>query len=139
MTSPLMIELAPKFFGGDHLVEVAIYDTAEEMLADALEDGFEDLEDSLALCHGYTDGMVPSVGIRYNREDLTLDIILHELIHAAQHIYRLEYLKLDSQVADHIWVGNEDFAHLFSELWAKLDAKLTDLKFYYGNEPEVAE
>lgn len=84
-------------------------------------------KDMLAVCHGFTRGNVNASGdwdedltvaiIRLTRTHLTPLIISHEVAHAAQHIYGLDY-EDHRPVVDHMHAGNEDFAQLLGELFA---------------------
>ena len=83
--------------------------------------------DAVGVCHGFTRGRVGADGqwdedvvvaiLRLAVGHLTPLIISHEVAHAAQHIYGLDFD--DSQpIAEHMHAGNEDFAHLCGELFA---------------------
>lgn len=82
--------------------------------------------DAVGVCHGFTRGRIDASGewhedetvaiIRLAETHLTPLIISHEVAHAAQHIYGLDYA--DEQPVDaHMHSGNEDFAHLLGELF----------------------
>lgn len=83
--------------------------------------------DALGVCHGFNRFTINADGteseddlvgiIRLTATDLTPLIISHEIAHAAQHIYGLDYSD-DRPVIDHMHSGNEDFAHLYGELFA---------------------
>lgn len=83
--------------------------------------------DAVGVCHGFTRGHVGPDGewdedvvvaiLRLAATHLTPLIISHEVAHAAQHIYGLDFD--DAQiVGEHMHAGNENFAHLYSELFA---------------------
>lgn len=81
--------------------------------------------DGLAVCHGfqrfnYRDGVEtesPLVSIiRLSTEDLSPLIVAHEVAHAAQHIYGIDYSD-DRPIIEHMHSGNENFAYLYGELF----------------------
>lgn len=86
-----------------------------------------DTSGTLAICHGYIRGWVGPAGewnehptvatIRVAASHLTPLILSHEVAHAAQHIYGLDFDDGRS-IAEHMTAGNEDFAHLYGELFA---------------------
>ena len=79
-------------------------------------------KDLLAVCHNFstihigkgTEIASPYTNIiRLSREHLTPRIIAHEFVHAAQHIYSLDY----PDDTDPMHGANEEFAHLYGELF----------------------
>lgn len=77
-------------------------------------------------CHGFTTEKFvrgewrerPLVAIiRFAETHLTPLIIAHEVAHASQHIYGLDFDD-EKPVAEHMHSGNEDFAYLYGELFA---------------------
>lgn len=85
--------------------------------------------DAVGVCHGFTRGRVGANGewdedeivaiIRFAETHLSPLIVLHEVAHAAQHIYGLDYDD-GAPLEDHMHAGNEDFAHLMGELGAAI-------------------
>lgn len=93
--------------------------------------------DALGVCHGFHRLYVHANGgetesplvakIRLWQGNLTPLVVAHEIAHAAQHIYGIDYND-DQPIAEHMHSGNEDFAHLYGELFAAVDRCLTTLK-----------
>lgn len=83
--------------------------------------------DAMGVCHGfnrfkvYADGREsesPLVAIvRLCRDGLNAKVVSHEFAHAAQHLYGLDHVPDDDRAKDHFNSGNEDFAHLYGELF----------------------
>ncbi len=89
--------------------------------------------DAVGVCHGFTRGHYDADGnwdedvtvaiVRLTVTHLTPLIVSHEVAHAAQHIYSLDYSD-DRHVDEHMHAGNEDFAHILGELFAATWAAL---------------
>lgn len=87
------------------------------------------LSDTVGICHGFVRGRYDAQGewdedvvvaiIRLAETHLTPLIVLHEVAHAAQHIYGLDYDD-GKPIEEHMHSGNEDFAHLMGELGAAI-------------------
>lgn len=82
--------------------------------------------EAAATCHGFTREKFvrgewrehPTVAIiRFAETHLSPLIIAHEVAHAAQHIYGLDFDD-EKPIAEHMHSGNEDFAFLTGELFA---------------------
>lgn len=83
--------------------------------------------DAIAICHGFENIAISTNGaekshplaciVRFELNHLTPLIISHEIAHAAQHLYGLDMLTGDELALDHFDAGNEDFAHLYGELF----------------------
>lgn len=81
--------------------------------------------EAAGVCHGFTRGRVGPDGrwdedqtvaiIRLAETHLNPLVIIHEVAHAAQHIYGLDYDD-GKHVEEHMHSGNEDFAYLMGEL-----------------------
>jgi len=136
--------------GTERGVDIVVYDTVAIMrrestrFAKHIGEREPAFHDSMGGCHGferihaYDDGTETpdplSAIIRLSAGNLTSLIVSHEVAHAAQHIYRIDHLGYESKelAVDHFHVGNEDFAHLYGELfsavWETLySAGLTDV------------
>lgn len=86
-----------------------------------------EFSDTRAICHGFqrikinadgTEDEHPSSAIlRFSKDYLTAEIIAHETVHAAQHLYGLDCLDT-TDAADHFHAANETFAYLYGDLFA---------------------
>lgn len=91
----------------------------------------ETFEHALGVCHGFEKIRVAPGGveaehsenlasvIRLARPHITVDIVAHEAIHAAQHLYRIDLIEDREALAiDHFSAANEPFAMLAGDLIA---------------------
>lgn len=125
-------------------VELVVYDTLAIMRREAARwakaAGFSkpNFSDAQGVCHGFelirvhgdgTETPHPhAVTVRLARGNVTPTIVSHELAHAAQHLYLLDHLtRGGSELAsDHFDGGNENFAHLYGEIFAAAWGALTE-------------
>lgn len=114
-------------------VNVFLYDSLAKMRgagkrhAKALGDPGIEFPEAVGICHGFerirvnadgTEKSMPLVCVvRLEVNHLTPLIISHEMAHAAQHLYGLDMLSGDELARDHFDAANEDFAHLYGELF----------------------
>lgn len=112
-------------------VELRLYDDLAHMRRAATawasrKHAASDFREAAAVAHGfqrltYANGVEvekPLVAIiRLARSHVTPKIVSHEVAHAAQHIYGLDYDD-GEPVINHMHSGNEDFAYLYGELFA---------------------
>lgn len=134
MTSARRWEVTTHVTGKPRTVEVRLYTDVNHLRGAATrhnkwsgEKGT--WEDTVGICHGFTRGRYDANGewdedqtvaiIRLAETHLTPLIIIHEVAHAAQHIYGLDYDD-DRRIEDHMHSGNEEFAHLMGELAASI-------------------
>lgn len=85
-----------------------------------------DFSNAAGTCHGFVREREGKNGewiqhplcaiIRLAADHLTPLIVAHEVAHAAQHIYGLDYDD-GEPIAEHMHSGNEDFAYLYGELF----------------------
>lgn len=114
-------------------IDIYLYDRTRDLRAAATKwarttarHAAPEFSDTLAICHGFqyikinpdgTEEEHPRAAIiRYSLEHLTTEVIAHELVHAAQHLYGLDCIPAGDQAADHFDAANETFAHLYSDL-----------------------
>jgi len=117
-------------------VELIVYDTLGAMRGEAtkwanrITPGQADFSNAEGVCHGFerircyedgTDEKSPHAAIvRLSRGHTSALILSHEMAHAAQHLYALDFLGVDSKelAVDHFDAANEDFAYLYGELFS---------------------
>lgn len=113
--------------------DLFIYDTlgtmqgAAKKWAKVAQPDDSDFSDTAAVVHGFQrfkygpageEIESPTVAIvRLVKDRLTPHIVSHEVAHLAQHIYGLDYDD-GLPVEEHMHSGNENFAFLYSELFA---------------------
>lgn len=56
--------------------------------------------------------------------------VVHEAVHAAQHIYYINYVKENDTAEQHLGDNNEELAYLVSDITALAIAKLDELNFF---------
>lgn len=61
--------------------------------------------------------------MRFAEDHVTSEIVAHELVHAAVQIYRMN-VKTDMRLGSNCGAREEDFAYIYGELYADLEAKL---------------
>jgi hypothetical protein len=115
-------------------VNVMVYDTREEMAAAAHRyNGCSDEGgDTLAVTQATTaasTGWTLSVIVRFTRGRLNTQIVVHEMHHAATALYG-NALPEVVRMREHFNHFNEPFAHLHSDLTARLVARLYALGYY---------
>ena len=115
-------------------VDIMLYPTTRSMRIAAAQwahrrGGQETFEHALGVCHGFEKVLIDAEGfehserlssiIRLALEHVTVDIVCHEAVHAAQHLYRLDMIADRSALAvDHFDAANEEFATLAGDLFA---------------------
>lgn len=115
-------------------VEVVLYEKVADMRRAAsrfsrvIGEAAGTFNNAAGVCHGfhrirvYADGTEkehPLVSIvRLHKGALSPLIVSHEMSHAAQHVYGLDMVNDDDLARDHFDAANEDYAHLFGELFA---------------------
>tara|TARA_R110002051_G_scaffold1853_2_gene10162 strand:- start:1524 stop:1985 length:462 start_codon:yes stop_codon:yes gene_type:complete len=122
--------------GQQREVSLVVYDTLGVMRrestkwANRVTQGKADFSAAEGVCHGfelirvYKDGSEKkhphAVTVRLAQGHTSPLIVSHEIAHAAQHLYALDFLgsRRDELAVDHIDVDNENFAHLYGELFA---------------------
>lgn len=122
--------------GTPRAVEVRLYDDLNHMRGASTRHSIKvgedthDFSGAVATCQSFIREHIQPDGsskldpitsiIRLVVNEVSTLIIAHEVAHAAQHIYGLDYN--DGQpVEEHMHGGNEDFAHLYGELFAAVD------------------
>lgn len=123
------------------VVEVRLYETLGSMRGAATRhslrvgDTTTDFSTALGCCQGFTTADVSPTGtaepraiVRLVQDNISLVIVAHEMIHAAQHIYQADYVTKDALANDHMHAGNEDFAFLAGELVA------AGIRLFFGPE-----
>lgn len=114
-------------------IDVYLYDRPAHMRAAATrhskawETDFEPFSNAAAVTHGFQHIRIHDDGteeeqqlaaiIRFSRENLTPEIIAHEVAHAAQHLYRLDCFNEGDPAEDHFGSANETFAYLLGDLF----------------------
>lgn len=106
--------------GRRHSVIVHVYDTVEELRVAATSYNDGGYEDAAGICHGFgfTLGRPPTILaiVRLCRERLSSEVVVHEMAHAAAHIYGAGALRQYSSALAHFHAANERFAFLSSDL-----------------------
>lgn len=108
--------------GQRRTVKVFIHDSQAEMVEAAVRwNGDPALgEQSAALCQAYDGRHNPQAIVRFCPGWLESNITVHELVHAAQTIYRYDAADIESPAREHFTHYNEEFAHLVSDLFASM-------------------
>lgn len=123
--------LVTRFLGKRRTVKVKIYDDRELMLRHGREwAGEEHITNADAMAQGYSRNQNPQVTVRFWTGNLPMWIIVHELVHAAQEIYRWD---VDLTQGEHWLLGNEDFAWLVSNLVEQMQYALDRHGFIPGD------
>ena len=125
-------------------VELVVYDTLGAMRREAtkwanrITPGQADFSNAEGVCHGfdliryYEDGTERkhphAATVRLAKGYTSPLIVSHEIAHAAQHLYALDFLSFDSKelAVDHFDAANEDFAHLYGELFSAAWGAIND-------------
>lgn len=116
-------------------VTTYVYDTLTEMRAAASAYNGNDVAEALAVTQARTDqhGRTGSVLIRLVRGHLGTQIVSHEMHHAATALYGSVVADRISRRA-HLNHYNEPFAHLYSDLLARLVDRLYALGYYEAED-----
>ncbi len=101
-------------------VLVHVYETmAELQAAGAAFDG-GDYSDAAGLCHcfGFTYGDAPQLLalVRLSKDVVSDKIVIHEMAHAAMHVYEAGRVRPYSLATKHLHGSNEPFAYLSGDL-----------------------
>lgn len=122
--------------GQQREVSLVVYDTLGMMRREAtrwakrVTPFYVDFTEAVGVCHGFerirvyaddTEKKHPHAAtVRLARGHTSILIVSHEIAHAAQHLYSLDFLGVESKelAVDHFDAANEDFAHLYGELFA---------------------
>ena len=130
--SPRKIVVSSRAMGRRDKVTVLVYDTLAEMRAAASAYNGTDNHDSIGVtqvaCWVQT-GRTKSVIVRLARDYIGTLVISHEIHHAATALYGAHVGDRIS-TARHLTHCNEPFAHLFSDLLARLVDRLYELGYY---------
>lgn len=99
-------------------VDVVVHRTRSQLRrAASAWNGGQFSTDTQGVTHGFTGPNNPQAVIRLSEEHLTRRVIGHELVHAAQAIYRHDHGQfIDAHPLEHWTHYNETFAHTFTEL-----------------------
>lgn len=99
-------------------VDVVVHRTAAQMRRGARQFSGGTFEpDCQGVTHGFTGPHTPQAVIRLSEECLTWRVIIHELVHAAQAIYGMDYGEMiERHPLEHWSNHNETFAHIVTEL-----------------------
>ena len=120
-----LIRVSSTATGQRRRVIVRIYDTVEQMRAAGVRFNGNPLDDAVGVTQAYCDKdkrvTVPIV--RLARGQLGIQVVSHEMHHAATAIYG-STLPDDATLADVLTHHNEPFAHLYSDLMRKLVVSL---------------
>lgn len=121
--------------GTPRAVEVVLYSDVNHLRGAATRHNAWSREratykNALGVCHGFTRYSIDADGneiqdetvaiIRLCLPYLTPLVITHEVAHAAQHIYGLDHITEGDLADDHMHAGNEEFAHLYGELFGAI-------------------
>lgn len=131
---PRTITVSSRALGPRLRVTVKVYDDVEAMRRAGQAFNGNDQTGALGVtqCSVDEDGRTTSVIVRLTRDHLGTQILGHELHHAAAALYGAT-LPETIRSRDHLNHFNEPFAHLFSDLLARLVIRLYDLGYYgYG-------
>jgi hypothetical protein len=115
--------------GERRTIVVHVYPT-QEGLVRSVEDFNGDIltADTQAVVNAWARKTNPQAILRLCHERLLDHVIVHEVVHAAQAIYRWT-ADMETPAAEHFTHYNEDFAHLVSDLymgvWDGLRARYT--------------
>lgn len=127
--------------GHKRTVKVHVHDSLDEMVraGETYRRG-EDFSGAYGICHGMPDdrpGNLTAV-VRYTTGYLGSAVVVHELVHAAQAIYRRDVVlpHPQSRAEVHFFAANEVFAHLVGDLVGKVVNKLHSLGCYAGETPK---
>lgn len=117
-------------------VVVFVYDTREEMVAAANAYSPGSGDGAGAVCHSLS-GIFPAPAhrrvlaiVRFSREDLSAEIVSHEMTHAACTLYLYDKLGRYSRAISHIHGSNEPLAYLVGELTGRTYRNLHRLGYY---------
>lgn len=113
--------------GQRRTVKVHIYDAQRDMVeAGRKWNGDPALSDrTAALVQAHMGHHNPQAIARFCTEHLQANIIVHEMVHAAQAIYRWDHPEIDHPASEHFTHYNEQFAHLVSDLYDGMMSKLS--------------
>ena len=111
-----------------HGVIVHVYDTLEELRTAATNYGGADYSTAAGVCHGFgfTTGRAPQLMalVRLCRGHVSSEVVVHEMAHAAAHVYGAGALRPYSRALPHMNAGNERFAYVASDLTVAVFAQL---------------
>ena len=126
-----LIRVSSRALGEPRRCIVRVYDTCTEMCEAGTRFSGNDLANSAGITQAYLDAdkRVTVPVVRLARGRLTTQVVSHELHHAATAIYA-STLAPDTLAVDVLTHHNEAFAHLFSDLLARVAASLYRFGYY---------
>lgn len=131
MATGRLITISSRALGERVHVSVYVYDTLAEMRRAGERYNGNELSDALAVTQARTDddGRAGSVLVRLARGYLGTQVVVHEIHHAATALYGAS---VDDKIerGEHLNHYNEPFAHLQSDLTARLVDRLYQLGYY---------
>jgi len=126
-----LIRVSSRALGEPRRCIVHVYDTRTEMCDAGTRFNGGDLANSAGITQAYLDDdkCVTVPVVRLARSRLSTQIVSHEIHHAATAIYA-STLAPDTLAVDVLTHHNETFAHLFSDLLARVAASLWRFGYY---------
>lgn len=103
---------------------VHVYETQDQMnRAGQAHNGAYDLE-AQALCQAWYPRMNPQAIIRLHHGMLGNAVLIHEIVHAAQIVYRWTNQDMHEPAHQHFTHHNEQFAHMVSDMYRHMKDEL---------------
>lgn len=121
-----------RVYSDSHEVTVWIYPTREAMLTAATRYTGEVFPANLGGCCQQThdeNGLTYTILVRLSADNLALDVVCHEMHHAATALYG-STLPEDTTAREVLTHANEPFAYLYSNLLSRLVRRLYALGYY---------
>lgn len=138
--------------GAEHTLDVSVFGTRDEMIAELKQLAPEDDWDLVSEDGKRTAAaFIPALGFMHNQspvelghivlceEFLDIGTIAHEAVHAGMFIYQCDVLGVYSRAMAHINPWNEEVAYLIGDLVADIGTKLYDLGLYADQEKIVVD
>jgi hypothetical protein len=114
--------------GGERrTIVVHVYPTQEAMVqaGRAFNDDPDLGDQTIAICQAWGRKQNPQAIIRVCHQRMLDHIFIHEIVHAAQAVYRWTNEDIDQPASAHFTHHNEQFAHMISDMYMSMRASIT--------------